>query len=103
MSYSLEFPTHGQVRVSNELKKQGIVLSPGGVRSIWLRNGFETRKLRLKRLEKWAAEEGNLLTENQVHALEKAKEEKEAHGEIETYHPGFLLGQDTFYVGWIKG
>lgn len=103
LSYSLEFSTHGQARTSNELKKEGIVLSPGGVRSIWLRHSLETIKLGLNRLEKWAADEGNILTENQVQALEKAKEEKEAHGEIETYHPGYLLGQDTFYVGWIKG
>jgi len=103
LSYCLEYPTHGQARVANELKKEGIVLSPGGVRSIWLRNGLETRALRLKRLEKFAAEQGNIMTENQVRALEQAKQDKEAHGEIETYHPGFLLGQDTFYVGWIKG
>lgn len=36
-------------------------------------------------------------------ALEKAKEEKEACGEIDTAHPGYLLGQDTYYVGTIKG
>jgi transposase InsO family protein len=103
LSYSLEFPTHGQVRVCNEFKKDGISLSPGGVRSIWLRHKLEKSSLRLKRLEKWAAENSNILTENQVQALEKAKEEKEALGEIESFHPGFLLGQDTFYVGWIKG
>ena len=103
LEYSLHYPTHGQARVSNELKKEGIILSPGGVRSIWLRHGLENRKLRLKRLERWAAEEGNVLTESQVKALEEAKEEKEARGEIESYHPGFLIGQDTFYVGWIKG
>ena len=99
----LEYPAHGQQRVSNELKKEGIILSPGGVRSIWLRHGLEVRNLRLKRLEKWSAEQGNILTENQVQALEQAKEEKQAHGQIESFHPGFLLGQDTFYVGWIKG
>lgn len=103
LSYCLESPTHGQARVANELKKEGIIVSPGGVRSIWLRHGLEKRGLRLTRLEKWAAEDGTILTENQVRALEKAKEEKEAYGEIESYHPGFLLGQDTFYVGWIKG
>jgi len=52
LDYSMEFPTQGQVRVSNELKKEGIILSPGGVRSIWLWHGLEVRKLRLKRLEK---------------------------------------------------
>jgi transposase InsO family protein len=102
LSYSLENPMHGQARTSNELKMEGIIVSPCGIRSIWLRHGLERRVLRLKRLEKWAAEQGQVLTESQVQAMEQAKEEKEAHGEIETYHPGFLLGQDTFYVGYIK-
>jgi transposase InsO family protein len=31
------------------------------------------------------------------------RERDEAHGEIETYHPGFLVAQDTYYVGAIKG
>lgn len=35
--------------------------------------------------------------------MEKAKEEKVAKGEIETYHPGYLGAQDTYYVGNIKG
>lgn len=35
--------------------------------------------------------------------MERAKEEKEAHGEIETAHPGYLGAQDTFYVGTLKG
>jgi len=38
LKMAFELPAHGQVRVSNELKKQGILLSPGGVRSIWLRH-----------------------------------------------------------------
>ena len=103
LEYSLYYPTHGQARVSNELKKKGLMISPGGVRNVWLRHKIENKKLRLKRLEKWAAEEGNVLTESQIQALEQAKEEKKSRGEIESYHPGFLIGQDTFYVGWIKG
>jgi transposase InsO family protein len=43
------------------------------------------------------------LTEDQIRALEKAKAEKQAHGEIETEHPGYLGSQDTYYVGTIKG
>ena len=103
LDYSLEFPTHGQARVANELRKQGIQISPGGVRSVWLRHNLEVKRLRLKRLEKWAAENSEVLTESQVKALEEAKEEKEAHGEIESPHPGFLLAQDTCYMGYIKG
>lgn len=104
LDYSLEFPTHGQVRVANELLKQfGIQISSGGVRGVWLRHELQTKGLRLKRLEKWSFEHKQILTESQVQALELAKEEKQAHGEIETFHPGFLLGQDTYYVGYIKG
>lgn len=103
LEYCLEYPTQGQVRVANELAKQNVIVSAGGVRGVWIRHGLERKSQRLKRLEKWAAETGGILTESQVQALEQAKEEREAHGEIETFHPGFLLGQDTFYVGWIKG
>ena len=80
-----------------------MTISPGGVRSVWMRHDLKTKGLRLKRLEKWSAEHGEVLTESQVQALENAKEEKQAHGEIESFHPGFLLGQDTYYVGYIKG
>lgn len=100
---AIEQPALGQLRVSNELKKQGTLISPGGVRSIWLRHDLHTFKLRLKALEAKSAQEGLVLTEAQVVALEKAKEEKKAHGEIETHHPGYLGAQDTYYVGNIKG
>lgn len=103
VNFAIEKPAYGQVRVSNELKKQAICVSPGGVRSIWLRHDLETFRKRLKALEAKVAQEGIILTEDQIKALEKAKEEKEAHGEIDTAHPGYLLGQDTYYVGTIKG
>jgi len=99
-----DHPAYGQLRVSNELKKRGLFVSPGGVRSIWLRHELHNFKLRLKALEKQLAENQSLvLTEEQVAALEKSKQEKEAHGEIETEHPGYLGAQDTYYVGTIKG
>lgn len=102
LDYCLEFPTQGQVRVSNELKAKGITISACGVRGIWLRHDMKTKACRLRRLEKWAAETTGILTESQVEALEQAKLEKEAHGEIESFHPGFLVGQDTYYVGYVK-
>ena len=70
---------------------------------MWLRHDLEVMKKRLKALEAKSAQDGFVLTEAQVVALEKAKLEKEAHGEIETEHPGYLGSQDTFYVGTIKG
>jgi transposase InsO family protein len=101
--YAIDFPAHGQVRVSNELRKQGVFVSPSGVRSIWLRHGLANFKDRLKALEAKVAEEGLVLTEAQVQALEKKKLDDEACGEIETAHPGYLGSQDTFYVGTLKG
>ena len=103
LAFAVEKPAHGQLRVSNELRKQGIFVSPGGVRCIWMRHDLETFPKRLKALEAKAAQENLILTEEQLRAMEKAKQEKEAHGEIETEHPGYLGAQDTFYVGTLKG
>jgi len=45
-------------------------------------------KQRLTALEKKSAKEGIVLTEAQVQALECKKQDDEAHGEIESHHPG---------------
>ena len=99
---ALEKPALGQVRVANELTKRGLFVSPTGVRSVWLRHDLETFRKRLKALEAKAAQEHLVLTEEQLRAMERAREEKEAHGEIESAHPGYLGTQDTYYVGTIK-
>ena len=104
VQFATDNPAYGQLRVSNELKKQGKFVSPGGVRSIWLRHDLETFKKRLGALEKLLmANETMVLTEAQLKAMEKAKEQQQAAGEIETEHPGYLGSQDTYYVGTIKG
>ncbi|MDW0464824.1 IS481 family transposase [Mannheimia haemolytica] len=141
VQFALDNPAFGQVRVSNELRKQGIFVSAGGfclcrwflslqvvfvsaggfclcrwflslqvvfvsaggVRSIWLRHHLANFKQRLTALEKLVAEQGIILSEPQIQALERKKEDEIACGEIETAHPGYLGSQDTFYVGNIKG
>lgn len=100
---ALDQPAFGQTRVSNELRKEGLFISPAGVRCVWMRHDLESFKKRLKALEAKVAEEGILLTEAQLAALEKKKEDDIVHGEIETHHPGYLGSQDTFYVGTLKG
>ena len=77
---AIENPALGQKRASNELQQKGIIISSGGVRSVWLRNDLETFRKRLQVLETKSAQDGILLTEAQLKCLEKAKLEKEARG-----------------------
>ena len=100
---AFEYPAFGQQRVCNELRKRGMFISAGGVRSVWLRHDLEVFDKRLKALEARIAQDGIILTEAQMIALERKKEKREACGEIEMEHPGYLGAQDTYYVGNIKG
>jgi transposase InsO family protein len=103
VAYAVEQPAYGQQRSSNELRKKGTIVAPSTIRCIWLRHDLETFQKRLKALEAKVAQDSLILTEAQVAALERKKEEEQSKGEIETHHPGYLGAQDTYYVGYIKG
>lgn len=102
VQFAIDNPAFGQLRASNELRKVGVFISPAGVRCIWLRHDMETFQKRLKVLDEKQLS-GMILTERQLAALERKKQDDEACGEIETHHPGYLGSQDTFYVGNLKG
>ena len=79
LELTMEQPAFGQVRIANEVRKRGHSISPAGVRGVWQRHDLETMKKRLQALEAKVAQEGIILTESQLAAMEKAKSEKEAY------------------------
>jgi transposase InsO family protein len=102
LDYCLQQPSYGAQHVSNELRLQGVNVSPSGVRGVWLRHNLETRTKRLLRLEETAREETLVLTERQVELLERHSPDFRCR-HVESTRPGELLNQDTFYWGTLKG
>ena len=102
LGYCLEFPTRGAARVANDLRLQGVTVSPSGVRGVWLRHDLETRYKRLLRLETTARGETLVLSDEQIRLLERHSADFRLR-HVESTRPGELLNQDTFYWGTLKG
>lgn len=102
IALSLAHPAWGPVRVSDHLRLEGISVNPGTIRNIWIKENLEPKYKRLLRLEEEKNGQEMELTEEQIKLLEKAnpcfRERK-----VESPYPGYLLSQDTFMVGTLKG
>ena len=102
LDHSLDHPTHGCLRVAQQLALQGVDVSSGGVRGVWGRHDLLTKHQRLLRLEKTVAKRKLKLTDEQIRLLERFSPEfRERH--IQTTHTGQLVAVDTFFVGTLKG
>ncbi len=64
-------PAFGQVRVANELRNKGIIISPGGVRCVWKRHDLETFAKRLEALDAKVKQDGLILTRAQLIAMKR--------------------------------
>jgi transposase InsO family protein len=102
ISLSLEHPAWGPVHLSDHLRLEGVSVSPSTVRNIWVKEDMETRYKRLLRLEEEKNGHDLDLSEEQIKLLEKANPCFRERN-IESPYPGYLLSQDTFLVGTLKG
>lgn len=66
---ALDHPDWGPVRVANELRKQGLLISSTGVRCVWLRHELETKQRRMKARQTKTSREGIVLEAGQPTAL----------------------------------
>ena len=102
IALSLEHPAWGRFRLTDHLRLQGIAISASTVRNIWVKEDLESRYKRLLRLDEQRNGTDLVLTEEQIRLLEKAnpcfRERR-----VESPYPGYLLCQDTFFVGRLKG
>jgi transposase InsO family protein len=102
LAMSLAHPAWGCVRLSDQLKLEGISISSPTIQNILIKNGMASKYDRWLKLEQQAAEQAIELTAEQVAQIEKANPcFRERH--VESSQPGELLAQDTFYVGQLKG
>lgn len=99
-----QYPTYSYVRISGQLRLAGLGVAPSAVRAVWQRHGLALRIQRLLWLEQKTAASGGVLTERQIRLLRLHRGrtvDPEQH--VEAPRPGFLLCQDTYFVGAIKG
>jgi len=102
LDYCLEFPTHGPLRVSQQLVLRGIHVGIGAIRGIWQRHEIITKHQRLLRLERHYKDNNVQLTEQHITLLEKFDPEFRAR-HIKADFTGQLVALDTFLVGNLKG
>ena len=104
LEMTARYPTYSYVRISQQLRLVGIGVSPPAVRGVWQRQGLT---LRLPAAAVARAEDGRRGRRphrNPPAAAARHRGElTDPQQHIEAPKPGYLLCQDTYFVGTIKG
>jgi len=98
IAMALAWPSWGPQRLSLQLEREGLVVSPSTVWRALRRMNLGTRVERLLVLETHSAENGGLLTERTRRNLQRRKVRH-----VRAEKPGELVCIDTFYIGNLKG
>ena len=98
LALALAWPTWGPQRLSLQLVRQGLSVSPSTVWRALRRAGLGTRMQRLLALEGHTAASAGLLTERTRRTLTRSRARH-----LEAEAPGELVCIDTFYIGKLKG
>ena len=97
-----KYPARGHIFIAAQLRLEGVRISAGTVRNIWRKRDLGRRFQRWLWVEKEYQRHGLTLTEEQIKELERLNPcLRERH--VESPRPGYLICQDTFYVGHFKG
>lgn len=96
LDYIEHYPSHGPVRIADELHKTGIMVKPSAVYNVLKRHDLNTRK---KRLEHLRIKQGVVATPADL----DRDRERSKHRSLDTRYPGHIVGMDVFYVGTLKG
>ncbi|QIZ77442.1 helix-turn-helix domain-containing protein [Ferrimonas lipolytica] len=96
---ALDYPNYGQARVAELLTARGCVISPSGVRAIWVRHHLATkrnRQLALQNSLEQRSNGDNSLT-SELYQIQQDQSQLECH------FPGDVCVQDTYKLGEVGG
>ena len=91
-----QHPSHGPVRIADELRNTGVSVKPSAVYNVLRRHQLNTRKQRLEHLR---IKNGVVATPTDL----DRDRERAKHRSLDTRYPGHIVGMDVFYVGTLKG
>ncbi len=96
LDYIERNPSHGPVRIADELRNTGVSVKPSAVYNVLRRHQLNTRKQRLEHLR---IKKGVVATPTDL----DRDRERAKHRSLDTRYPGHIVGMDVFYVGTLKG